>query len=86
MDLKSFMSCAPDLIEDGEQNQRQTAPHKYDFFLTIVSNDGYIVLNVWIAIEKLVSPAPDEDSGKQKDDYRDRESDTQRRQRPACSI
>jgi hypothetical protein len=34
-----------------------------------VSDDGHIVLDVWIAIEKLVSPVPDEDSGKQKDDH-----------------
>jgi len=27
-----------------------------------VSDDGYIVLDVWVAIEELVSPAEDEDS------------------------
>jgi hypothetical protein len=29
-------------------------------FQTIVSDDGYIVLDVWIAIEKLMSSAEDE--------------------------
>jgi hypothetical protein len=42
-----------------------------------VSDDGHIVLDVRIAIEKLVSPAPDEDSGKQKDDDGESESNTQ---------
>jgi hypothetical protein len=32
-----------------------------------VSNDGYIVLDVWIAIEQLVPPAEDENSAKQED-------------------
>jgi hypothetical protein len=44
-----------------------------------VSDSGNIVLDVWIAIEKLVSPAPDDDSGKQKDDHGESESDAQRR-------
>ncbi len=44
-----------------------------------MSDDGDIVLDVWITIEKLVSPAPDEDSGQQKDDHRDGECDAQRR-------
>jgi hypothetical protein len=44
-----------------------------------VADDRYIVLDVWIAIEKLVPPAPDEDSGKQKDDHGESESDAQRR-------
>jgi len=36
-----------------------------------VSDDGYIVLDVWIAIEKFASPAEDEDSAIQenKDSY-----------------
>ena len=34
-----------------------------DFLLTIVPDDGHIVLDVWIGIEKLVSLAIDEDSG-----------------------
>jgi len=73
------MSCAPHLVQDAEQNQHQTAPNKEDFLLTIVSDDGYIVLDVWIAIEKLVSPAKDENPAKQKDDHRDSECDAQRR-------
>ena len=44
-----------------------------------MSDDGYIVLDVWIAIEKLVPPAEDENSGKQKDDHRDGECEAQRR-------
>jgi len=44
-----------------------------------VSDDGYIVLDVWIVIEKLVSPPPDEYSGKQKDDDGKTESNAQRR-------
>ena len=50
-----------------------------------MSDDGYIVLDVWIAIEKLVSPAPDKYSGKQKDDHGESESNAQRRT-PCCSI
>jgi len=73
------MSCAPHLVQDAEQNQHQTAPNKEDFLLTIVSDDGYVVLDVWIAIEKLVSPAKDENPAKQKDDQRDSECDAQRR-------
>jgi hypothetical protein len=45
----------------------------------MVSDDRYIVLDVWIAIEKLVSPAKYEDSGKQKDQRGDSESNAQRR-------
>src|ERR1700730_14318915 len=44
-----------------------------------MSNGGHVILDVWIAIEKLVAPAPDEGSGKQKDDHRDGECDAQRR-------
>jgi hypothetical protein len=44
-----------------------------------VSRNWKIVLDVWVAIEKLVAPAPDEDSSKQKDEHRDRECDPQRR-------
>jgi hypothetical protein len=44
-----------------------------------VSDNGHIILNVWIAIEKLVSPVPDEEPRKQKDDQGESESDTQRR-------
>jgi hypothetical protein len=44
-----------------------------------VSNLRDIVPDVRISIEKLVSPAPDENSGKQKDDHRDGECGAQRR-------
>ena len=44
-----------------------------------MSDDGYIVLDVWIAIEKLVPPAEDDNSGKQKDDHGESECDPQRR-------
>ena len=73
------MSRAPDLEEDVNQDQRHAAPNRQDYFLTIVSDNGHIVLNVWIAIEKLMSPAPDENCGKQKDYHGDGECDAQRR-------
>jgi hypothetical protein len=44
-----------------------------------VSDNRHIVLDVWIAIEKLVPPAEDENSGNQKDDHGESESDAQRR-------
>jgi hypothetical protein len=44
-----------------------------------VSDNGHIVLDVWIAIEILVPPASNEESGKQKHEHGERESDTQRR-------
>jgi len=71
------MSCAPHLVQDAEQNQHQTAPNKEDFLLTIVSDDEYIVLDVWVAIERLMSPAKDKNAAKQKDDHRDGERDAQ---------
>jgi hypothetical protein len=42
-----------------------------------VADDWDIVLNIWIAIEKLVSPANDENADKQKDDRGEREDDAQ---------
>jgi len=72
------MSRAPHLVQDADQDQHQTAPDKYDC-LTIVSDNGYIVLDVWIAIEKSMSPAKDENPAKQKDDYGESECDAQRR-------
>jgi len=51
------------LIQDAEQNQHHAAPDKQDCLLAIMSDDGHIILNVWIAIKELVSPAEDEDSG-----------------------
>jgi len=44
-----------------------------------VPDDGHIVLDIWIAIEKLVSPAKDENAANQKDDYGKSEHDPQRR-------
>src|SRR5450432_296145 len=41
------MSCAPYLVHDAEHNQRQPGPNKYNCLLTIVSNDGHIVLDIW---------------------------------------
>jgi hypothetical protein len=61
------MSCAPHLVQDAEQNQHQTVPNKQDFLQTIVSDDRYIILDVWIAIDKLMSSGEDENSGTQED-------------------
>jgi hypothetical protein len=44
-----------------------------------MSDDRKIVLDVWIAIEELVTPAEDVNSAKQKNDHGDRECDAQRR-------
>jgi len=66
------------LIQDGDQDQHQPAPNQYDFLFTIVSDDGYIVLDVWIAIEILVPPAEDEDSGVQEDKDGNAEGNAQR--------
>jgi hypothetical protein len=52
------------LEKNAEQNQRQTAPDKNDFLDAIVANDRNVVLDVWITIEKLVSPAENKNSGK----------------------
>jgi hypothetical protein len=73
------MSCAPYLVQDADQDQHQSAPNNYDYLLTIVSDDESIVPDVWIAIEKLVSPAEDENAAKQKNDRRESERDAQRR-------
>jgi hypothetical protein len=77
--LKLFMSFAPYLIQDAEQDQRQTAPNKKDFFQTIVSDYGDIVLDVWIAVEKLVSSAENEDPAIQEDKDGNSECHAQRR-------
>jgi hypothetical protein len=79
VDLNWFRSCKPNLDEDEDQHRRQSTPNKENFLLTIVSDDRHIVFDIWIAIEKLVSPAPDEDPGKEKDDHRDGECGAQRR-------
>jgi hypothetical protein len=62
------MSCPPDLIDDAEQNDRERAPDKPDYLRAIVSDDGDIVLDAWIAIEELMAPAKDEESDAEKDD------------------
>jgi len=76
---KLFTSCTPHLVQDGDQDQHQTVPNKQDFLQTIMSDDRYIILDVWIAIEKSVSPAQDANSAKQKDDHGESECDAQRR-------
>jgi len=43
-----------------------------------VASDRLVVLDVWIGIEELVSPAENEDSCKQKYDHGEGESDAQR--------
>ena len=43
-----------------------------------MADSGHVVLDVWIGIEELVSPAENEDSGKQKYDHGESESDAQR--------
>ena len=73
------MSCAPYLVQDADQDQHHSAPNNYDYLLTIASDDDSIVLDVWIAIEKLLSPAEDENAAKQKNDRRESERDAQRR-------
>jgi hypothetical protein len=50
-----------------------------------VPDHGHIVLDVWIAIEKLVASPPDQEAGEHKDDHCHGERDTQRWE-PACSI
>jgi hypothetical protein len=44
-----------------------------------MSNFGDIILNAGIAIEKSVSPAPDEDAGEEKGNHGESECDAQRR-------
>src|SRR4030081_2888007 len=44
-----------------------------------MSDDGDIVLDIWIAIEKLATPPPDKNASQQKNDHCDCERDAQRR-------
>jgi hypothetical protein len=67
------------VVQDGHQDQHQTVPNKQDFLQTIGSDGPSIIFNVWIAIDKLVSPAEDENAAKQKDDHGKSECDAQRR-------
>jgi len=72
-------SCQPNLDEDEDQYYRQSGPNKEDFLHTIVANDRDIVVHVRIAIEKLVPPAEDEDSGKQENSDSNAKANAQRR-------
>jgi hypothetical protein len=73
------MSRAPDLVQDADQDQHQSARDNYDDLLTIVPDSGPVVFNVWIAIEKLMSPAKNENAAKEKGDGRESECDGQHR-------
>jgi hypothetical protein len=44
-----------------------------------VSDNGHIVLDIWVAVEKLVASPPDENAGEQKNDHGYGERDAQRR-------
>jgi hypothetical protein len=77
--LSRMGSCQPNLDEDEDQDRRQSGPNKEDFFHTIVANDRDIVVHVRIAIEKLVPPAEDEDSGKQENSDSNAKGNAQRR-------
>src|SRR5205823_11313255 len=59
-------------------DQRQSAPNKQDLLQTNVADGGHIVLYVWIAIEILMPPAKDEDSGIQEHKNGKAECDPQR--------
>ncbi|PYJ40481.1 MAG: hypothetical protein DME86_12085 [Verrucomicrobia bacterium] len=72
------MSGAPDLVQDADQDQCQSAPNKQDLLQTNVADGGYIILHVWIAIEILMPPAEDKDSGSQEDKDCDAEGNAQR--------
>jgi hypothetical protein len=63
------MSGSPQLVNDAEQNQGQTAPNQQDLFGAIVANDRHVVLDVWITIEKLMAPSPDERAGEGEDEH-----------------
>ena len=72
------MSSTPDLVEDAEQNQHQAAPDKNGFLDPIVAHSGHVVLDVWIAIEKLAPLAKDEDSNSSERDDCDCKCNAQR--------
>jgi hypothetical protein len=72
------MSGAPDLVQDADQDEGQSAPNKQDLLQTNVADGEYIVLDVWIAIEILVPHAEDEDSGIQEDKDGKTEGNAQR--------
>ena len=73
------MSCAPDLVEDEKEHYGHAAPDKNDLFLSIVPDGRDIIVHVRILIEKLMSPAPDKNPNKDKEDQREGESNAQRR-------
>jgi hypothetical protein len=72
-------SCQPNLDEDKDQDRRQSGPNKEDFLHTVVADDRDIVVHVRIAVEKLVPPAKDEDSGKQENSDSNAKGNAQRR-------
>lgn len=78
-DLKLFTSRAPQLIENENKNGRYAAPDKQELFYPIVPDNWHVILDIGIAIEKLMAPAPHENSGQQKNDNRAGEGDAQRR-------
>ena len=73
------MLCAPDLVEDEKEHHGHAAPDKDDLFLPIVPDHRDIVVHVGIPIEKLMSPAPDQNPDKGKEDHGEGESNAQRR-------
>ena len=73
------MSCAPDLVEDEKEHYGHAAPEKDDLFLLIVPDDRDIIVHGRIPIEKLMSPAPDKNPDKDKEDHGEGESNAQRR-------
>lgn len=73
------MSCAPDLVEDEKEHHGHAAPDKDDLFLPIVPDDRDIIVHDRIPIEKLMSPAPDKNPDKDKEDHGEGESNAQRR-------
>ena len=73
------MSCAPDLVEDKKEHYGHAAPDKDDLLLPIAPDDRDIIVHVRFPTEKLISPAPDKNPGKDKEYHREGESNAQRR-------
>lgn len=72
------MSRPPDLVQNTDQNDRQSAPNKQDSLFAIVPDDRKIVFNVCILIEELVSSPKDDKAAKQKNDGGESKCDPQR--------
>ena len=68
------MSWAPDLVEDEKEHDGHAAPDKDDLFLPIVPDGWDRIVHVRIPIEKLMSPAPDKNPGKDKENHSEGES------------